>query len=501
MTNQQTSSKSKNSRVYELAKQYNLTSKAFIEQLANYGIEVKSHMSTLDPETVELIGSAIEGADVESKTGAVADIEPVDVSAQPAVTEAEIKEITVEIETSPAEAVTPKKSRRKKKGKAKSKREIRSSLSKAPPPQKRPSKLEVAESQDEDTSDIPEIVEGIAVGQLATALKKNPTEVIMQLMKLGIMANINQKLDFETLGMISQIFDFTPVRQRSLEEQVLAKIADDPVDLVPRSPVVTIMGHVDHGKTSLLDAIRQSNVLQTEAGSITQHIGAYHVELESGKVVFLDTPGHAAFTAMRARGAEVTDIVVLIVAADDGIMPQTVEAISHAKAGADWLAPSGMVDGMVGSLRQALDKAGFIHTAILSYAVKYSSSLYNPFREAAEGAPQFGDRKSYQMNPANVLEALREAELDVAEGADMLMVKPAMHYLDVIYRVKQRFACLPLCAYQVSGEYAMLKFAAQQGLIDEDSAVMESLTAIKRAGADMIISYFSQAIAEKNLIP
>ncbi|HCA88895.1 MAG TPA: porphobilinogen synthase [Legionellales bacterium] len=177
------------------------------------------------------------------------------------------------------------------------------------------------------------------------------------------------------------------------------------------------------------------------------------------------------------------------------------QAISHAKAGADWLAPSGMVDGMVGSLRQALDKAGFIHTAILSYAVKYSSSLYNPFREAAEGAPQFGDRKSYQMNPANVLEALREAELDVAEGADMLMVKPAMHYLDVIYRVKQRFACLPLCAYQVSGEYAMLKFAAQQGLIDEDSAVMESLTAIKRAGADMIISYFSQAIAEKNLIP
>ena len=130
------------------------------------------------------------------------------------------------------------------------------------------------------------------------------------------------------------------------------------------------------------------------------------------------------------------------------------QAVSHAQAGADWVAPSGMADGMVHAIRTALDKAGFQDTAILSYAVKYSSSLYSPFREAAEGTPQFGDRKTYQMNPANGQEALREAALDVQEGADLLMVKPAMLYLDVIYRIKQRFPEIPLCAYQVSGEYA-----------------------------------------------
>lgn len=173
------------------------------------------------------------------------------------------------------------------------------------------------------------------------------------------------------------------------------------------------------------------------------------------------------------------------------------QAISFAEAGADWIAPSSMTDGMVMAIREALDNHGYQDTAILSYAVKYSSCFYGPFREAAQGAPQFGDRKTYQMNPANALEAIREAAVDVEEGADMLMVKPAMSYLDVICRLKQTFPEVPLCAYQVSGEYAMIKFAARQGLIDEKQAMMESLIAIKRAGADLIISYFAKDIAKE----
>lgn len=171
------------------------------------------------------------------------------------------------------------------------------------------------------------------------------------------------------------------------------------------------------------------------------------------------------------------------------------QAVSFAKAGADWVAPSSMTDGMVAAIRTGLDAAGFHDTSILSYAVKYSSSFYGPFREAALGAPQFGDRKTYQMNPANAREALREAALDIQEGADILMVKPAMNYLDVIYQLKQTFKEVPLCAYQVSGEYSMIKFAAQQGLIDEQQAMLESLIAIKRAGSDLIISYFAKDVA------
>jgi len=164
-------------------------------------------------------------------------------------------------------------------------------------------------------------------------------------------------------------------------------------------------------------------------------------------------------------------------------------AVSHAECGADIVAPSGMMDGMVASIREGLDFAGYENLPIMSYAVKYASSFYGPFRDAAEGAPKFGDRKSHQMDPANVREALREAALDVEEGADMLMVKPALAYLDVIRVVKDAFPELPMAAYNVSGEYSMIKAAAQNGWIDEVKVTLETLTAMKRAGADLIITY------------
>ncbi|OGT51089.1 MAG: delta-aminolevulinic acid dehydratase [Gammaproteobacteria bacterium RIFCSPHIGHO2_12_FULL_42_13] len=171
------------------------------------------------------------------------------------------------------------------------------------------------------------------------------------------------------------------------------------------------------------------------------------------------------------------------------------QVISHAKAGVDVIAPSGMIDHAVRRLRSILDQHHFETIPILSYAVKYASSLYGPFREAAEGAPKFGDRKTYQMNPANTCEAIREVQLDIEEGADMIMVKPAQNFLDVIFRVKQRFPEVPLGAYQVSGEFAMIKAAAEKGWIDGNAVMQESLLAIKRAGADFIITYFAKEFA------
>jgi porphobilinogen synthase len=170
------------------------------------------------------------------------------------------------------------------------------------------------------------------------------------------------------------------------------------------------------------------------------------------------------------------------------------EALAHARAGADIVAPSDMMDGRVGAIRRALDAAGFVDTLIMAYAAKYASGFYGPFREAAESTPQFGDRRGYQMDPANAEEALREVGLDLGEGADVVMVKPAMPYLDIIWRVKDTFH-RPLAAYQVSGEYAMLKAASRAGWLDEDRVAIESLTAIKRAGADLIITYYAKEAA------
>lgn len=171
------------------------------------------------------------------------------------------------------------------------------------------------------------------------------------------------------------------------------------------------------------------------------------------------------------------------------------EAVSHAKAGADMVAPSDMMDGRVAAIREALTEEGFENTPIMSYAAKYASSYYGPFREAAECAPQFGDRRSYQMDPANSDEAIREVQLDIEEGADIIMVKPALPYLDIINRIKEEFDH-PLAAYNVSGEYSMIKAAEKMGWIDGDKVMMETLLSIKRAGADLILTYFAKRAAQ-----
>jgi len=176
----------------------------------------------------------------------------------------------------------------------------------------------------------------------------------------------------------------------------------------------------------------------------------------------------------------------------EGSLPAHVAAaVSHARAGADLVAPSSMIDGVMGAIRAGLDAAGYGHVGVFSYAVKYASAFYGPFRDAAESAPAFGDRRTHQMDPGNAREALREAALDVAQGADLLMVKPAGAYLDVIHRLREAFPERPLGAYHVSGEYAMLKAAAAQGWLDERRAVLETLTGIRRAGADLLITYYA----------
>ena len=194
--------------------------------------------------------------------------------------------------------------------------------------------------------------------------------------------------------------------------------------------------------------------------------------------------GHCGIVTTKAGRADVDNDATLEILGK--------QAVAHARAGADMVAPSGMMDGMVRAIRASLDDAGFAQTPIMSYAAKYASAFYGPFREAAESAPQFGDRRTYQMDPANAREALREVQLDVAEGADILMVKPALSYLDVIQRVRNAHPEMPLAAYNVSGEYAMLKAAAANGWLDERRTTLEILTSIKRAGADVILTYHAK---------
>jgi len=268
------------------------------------------------------------------------------------------------------------------------------------------------------------------------------------------------------------------------------------------------------------------NVYQLSVDEIVKEAAAARREGVPGVLLFglpdtKDAAGSGAAdpegpvqTAVRALKREVPGLVVVtdvclceytshghcgIVDGDEIVNDATVEelaraALSHAAAGADIVAPSYMMDGRVGRIRDVLDASGFTQTSIMAYAAKYCSAFYGPFRDAADSAPAFGDRRSHQMDPGNVEEALREVELDIDEGADIVMVKPAMTYLDVITRVKQEFG-MPTAAYHVSGEYAMLKAAARNGWIDERRAMLETLTSIRRAGADIVITYYARDAA------
>jgi porphobilinogen synthase len=263
---------------------------------------------------------------------------------------------------------------------------------------------------------------------------------------------------------------------------------------------------------SVDEAVREAAAARADGVAGVLLFGLPAAKDEEGSAAWdANAPVQRAVRAMRAEIPElliVTDVCLCeytshghcgLLDGDRIVNDATVErlvraALSHAEAGADVVAPSDMMDGRVGAIREALDARGLVDVAIMSYAAKYCSAFYGPFREAADSAPAFGDRRTHQMDPANVEEALREVALDLDEGADIVMVKPAVTYLDVVARVKDEFG-VPTAAYHVSGEYAMLKAAARNGWIDETRAMMETLTSIRRAGADIVITYYARDVA------
>ena len=247
-------------------------------------------------------------------------------------------------------------------------------------------------------------------------------------------------------------------------------------------PAVNLFGYCDKKDALGTEAFNQDGLIQRAVGAVTDAVPEICVQTDVALAPYT-THGH--------DGLVVDDEVVN----DESVEVLCQQAVSHADAGVDWVAPSDMMDGRIGAIRAALDEAAFDRVQIMSYAAKYASAFYGPFREAANSSPQFGDRCSYQMDPANVSEGIKEVLQDVEEGADIVMVKPALSYLDVISQVKREIN-VPLAAYNVSGEYSMVKAAAQNGWIDGEKVMMELLLSIKRAGAQMILTYFSREAAK-----
>jgi len=265
----------------------------------------------------------------------------------------------------------------------------------------------------------------------------------------------------------------------------LDKVVDDAKDAADLGiPALILFGIPEHKDETGTSSYGDEDIVQQAVRAIKEDLGKDMVVMTDVCMCEYTSHGHCGivnFETEEVLNDPTLDILGKI-------------AVSHAKAGADIVAPSGMMDGMIGAMRTALDEENFKNVPIMSYAAKYSSAFYGPFRDAADSGFQFGDRSEYQMDPANSDEAIREVELDILEGADMVMVKPALPYLDIIYRVKHEFK-MPTAAYNVSGEYSMLKAAAEKGWLDENKVMYESLMSIKRAGADMILTYFAKDLA------